>query len=858
MNVFKKVSIFILKYYKNLLKLIFAFVLILLILLEGKSQIQSIHITSTLHIIRLIPIQYIILFLILGIIASVSMVLYDVFGLKEFKYEIEKKYLFSISFVANSLNTLLGLGGLTGASVKTLLLKKHNIELKEMLFYNGVIMTSSITGLCFFSIFTLINFHNTYLQINQHKWLLIFLVGFSFYFIFYFFMEKIIKQLKQWAVTFGISRLIKLKFKLAVVSIIEWGLASVLFFTITTYFHSDLNFINVISVFVISSITGIVSFLPGGIGSFDLIAIIGLQNMGLTPNEALSVVILYRIFYYFTPSALAIIVFSLQVLKKAEEKGYVIKSNVYGQFVATTMTIIVITCGIVLLISALTPSLITRSKLISDIISIPFLQYSRSFSIAIGLMLIITSKEIFNRVKRSYYVAMTLLLAGGIFTFIKGLDVEELIFIVISMAIMRLSKTNFYRESIIIKPSHLITIALSVFILLIAYLKVSHILFSDYINRFHYPHIIFHNINAFIHSGIIVYSIFLIFIIVWYFKRKRIENDLRFENMESERLNLFLKKYKGHHLSHLIYLGDKNLFWAVDNQVLIAYSIYSNKAIVLGDPVGENSFLSDGIQEFQRFMDSYGYRVVFYEVNESNLSMYHDNGYYFFKQGEEAIVNLQKFEMIGSNRRNFRNIVKRFERDGYGFEVLEPPFNNDFLDELEGISLEWLGKRKEMGFSVGWFDRSYLQKAPIAIVKNISENKIIAFVSLMCQEQVKDNVGIDLMRFRNEVPNSTMDFIFIKSLIYFKEKGYKYFSLGVAPLSKVGYAPQSHRVEKMANFVSKHGMKIYSFEGLRKFKDKFDPNWEPRYLAYPQLIFLPALFLELSLLVNKNKKGVKN
>jgi len=532
----------------------------------------------------------------------------------------------------------------------------------------------------------------------------------------------------------------------------------------------------------------------------------------------------------------------------------VIRSDVYGQLIATIMAIIVITCGLLLLVSALTPSLISRSRLITNMETIVFLRFSRSISIAIGLMLLVTAKEIFLRVKRAYTVTMILLLAGGIFTFIKGFDIEEFTFIIISMGIMRLSKTNFYRKSILIKRSHIIAAALGTLALLVVYLKLSHILFSSYIRSFHYPHLAFHNIDTFIHSGVIAYTLFLIFIVLWYLKRDRIEEDPHFENYSVEKVDQFFGKQKGHHLSHLTYLGDKQLFWAADGRVLIAYSRYSDKAVVLGDPMGEESLISDGIQEFQRFIDIYGYRAAFYEVDEEKLSMYHDNGYYFFKLGEEAVVNLQEFDMVGSSRRSFRNIVKRFEKDGYNFEILSPPFSDALLDELESISSEWLGKRKEMGFSIGWFQRDYLQKAPIAIVRNQSDNEIIAFVSLMFQGQDKEHIGIDLMRFKSKVPNSTMEFIFVQLLIHYKEEGYHYFSFGVAPLAKVGSAPRSHRAEKVAHFIYEHGKLIYSFEGLRKFKDKFDPDWEPRYLAYPQLVSLPALLIEISMLVNLRKK----
>ncbi|QHI73715.1 DUF2156 domain-containing protein [Aminipila terrae] len=145
-------------------------------------------------------------------------------------------------------------------------------------------------------------------------------------------------------------------------------------------------------------------------------------------------------------------------------------------------------------------------------------------------------------------------------------------------------------------------------------------------------------------------------------------------------------------------------------------------------------------------------------------------------------------------------------------------------------------------------------EGPLAVIRKQSNYEIIAFVSMTLQGKDSVNIGIDLMRFRSHVPNSTMDFMFIQLLLHFKELGYHYFSLGVAPLAKVGFALRSHKVEKIAHFIYEHGKLIYSFEGLRKFKDKFDPKWEPRYLAYPQLVSLPALLIELSMLVNMKKK----
>jgi phosphatidylglycerol lysyltransferase len=850
MNILKKIEIFMLEHWKNLLKLAFALALMALIFFEGRSQLETIHPAATLELLRSVPLVWIGAFFLLGITASFSMVLYDVFGMKAFGFEIDRTDQLSISFVSYSLNALLSLGGLTGASVKTMLLKKRNTEIKEIIPYNALMVTSTTTGLSLLAMVALANHAGISALLSQQKWLWVCLSGYSLYIFAYFFLERIVKKSREWASSFGPGKLLKLKFKLTGVSVLEWILAGCLFYTIASYFNHGISFLNVVSVLAASVIAGILSFLPGGAGSFDLIAVLGLQASGLSPNEALSAVILYRIFYYLAPSVTAIANFSVLVLRRSEKKLTGINAGVYGQLAATLMAIMVFICGSVLLVSAFTPSLLSRSRLLSTIASAGFLQYSRSISISIGLMLIITSREIFWRVARAYHAVMFLLLAGGIFTFIKGFDIEELVFLLLCMAIIRLSKLNFYRKSIPVKKSSLAAVAIGVFVMLAVYLRGSHMLFRTYILEFKYPLTMFRHFSSFISSGIVAYALFLAFVAAMYITRSRIEKDPLFTGTDQERLEGFLKTHAGHHLSHMIRLGDKQLFWACEGKVLIAYAKYSDRIVVLGDPVGEEALIRQGIQEFQRFLDLYGCKSVFYQVSEDNLSMYHENGCYFFKLGEEAVVDLTEFDMAGSGRRSFRNTVRRFEKDGFSFELAQPPFSAELLDELEQVSKEWIGKRKEMSFSVGWFDRDYLQKAPVAVLRNPSGG-IIAFVSLTEMGPGKENAGIDLMRFRKDVPNSTMEFMFIQLLLLYKEMGYESFSLGVAPLSQVGYAPKSHIAEKLAGLISKHGKLFYSFEGLRRFKDKFDPDWKPVYLAYPQLMSLPALLVELSMLVNK-------
>ena len=69
----------------------------------------------------------------------------------------------------------------------------------------------------------------------------------------------------------------------------------------------------------------------------------------------------------------------------------------------------------------------------------------------------------------------------------------------------------------------------------------------------------------------------------------------------------------------------------------------------------------------------------------------------------------------------------------------------------------------------------------------------------------------------------------------------------MAPLSNVGINTNSFVEEKLAYLIYKFGYKFYSFEGLRAYKEKFAPTWEPIYLSYPNKSWL--LYTMLSIFI---------
>ena len=161
------------------------------------------------------------------------------------------------------------------------------------------------------------------------------------------------------------------------------------------------------------------------------------------------------------------------------------------------------------------------------------------------------------------------------------------------------------------------------------------------------------------------------------------------------------------------------------------------------------------------------------------------------------------------------------------------------MAELKEVSDSWLGSRNEKGFSLGFFDESYIQRAPVAIVRD-KDGKLVSFATLMPME--KDTLSIDLMRHRSDAPSGIMDKVFIELFKYGQENGYKYFDLGMAPLSNVGDSKYSFIEERVAHFIYEYGYKLYGFQGLKSFKNKYANEWHSKYTTYRKRSSIAQLY----------------
>jgi phosphatidylglycerol lysyltransferase len=116
--------------------------------------------------------------------------------------------------------------------------------------------------------------------------------------------------------------------------------------------------------------------------------------------------------------------------------------------------------------------------------------------------------------------------------------------------------------------------------------------------------------------------------------------------------------------------------------------------------------------------------------------------------------------------------------------------------------------------------------------------------------------SIDLMRYADDAPKDVMDFLFVELLQWGREQGYVAFEFGMAPLAGLQDRPLAPILSRVGRLLFERGEEIYNFRGVRRYKDKYDPVWAPRYIAAPSKWSIPFLLADIGILTSGGIRGV--
>ncbi|MCB2113201.1 MAG: DUF2156 domain-containing protein [Parvularculaceae bacterium] len=323
------------------------------------------------------------------------------------------------------------------------------------------------------------------------------------------------------------------------------------------------------------------------------------------------------------------------------------------------------------------------------------------------------------------------------------------------------------------------------------------------------------------------------------------------------RIGAVLQKAEGARPETMLsYSGEFAFLFSPGGASFIPFVAFGGSLISLGGPSGLKSERRALITAFCAHADAQGLKPVIYSAPVELLPDLLDLGLKIEKIGENAVIPLADFSLAGKARESIRYASRKLtRRDGAKFEIHAPPHSASLIEELRPVSDAWLAMHKtgEKRFSLGRFEPSFLDHCPIAVAR--VKGAAVAFGTIL---QTPDGVwaALDLMRYApDEAPPSTMDFLLAEILLWAKGAGYEKFDLSMAPLSGLAEERQAPLFARLGRLIYEQGGRWYNFDGLRKFKDKFKPEWEPRYLVTKGALSLPVALAQIAMLTNSPPPG---
>jgi phosphatidylglycerol lysyltransferase len=644
--------------------------------------------------------------------------------------------------------------------------------------------------------------------------------------------------------------------KQILVGALDWGLAAAVLYVLMPDALNN-GFGHFLAIFVIAQIVGLISHVPGGLGVFEAVMLAG---FGATGNAELTAPILgalaaFRVIYYLLPLCTATVL----VLQR-EARGLRRKSLLAPWFTGLLPSFfagLTLVSGAVLLFSGATRALPLRMAILREVLPLSVLEVSHLLASVIGMLLLILARGLQRRLDAAYWLTLVLLLAGAVFSLLKGIDYEEATLLILLAMALAPAHGLFYRRASLFSTTFSIgwivaivaTLACATWLVVFSYKHVEYsgdLWWQFSLNHGGAPRALRALVAAAV-AGILFAAASLIR-----------PQQLRRKPPGDDELALALPLIK-HFTSaqaHLALMGDKALLFDAGHKAFVMFDTVGRSWVAMGDPVGsDEDARRELVWTFLEQCERAGGWPVFYQVSPANLDLYLEVGLNLLKIGEEARVRLDGFNLDGKSKKVLRNTVNKLHREGLRLEIVPIEGVPDLLPRLKPVSDAWLHDKhvREKRFSLGAFDPSYLARTPMAVVWQGEQP--IAFANLLLTEN-HEEASVDLMRHLPDSPAGIMDYLFVELMLWARGEGYRWFNLGMAPLAGLQSRRHAPLWNRFGAMVFGRGERFYNFRGLQRYKGKFDPQWEPRYMAVPRGIALPVILTNVASLIAGGLGGV--
>lgn len=503
-----------------------------------------------------------------------------------------------------------------------------------------------------------------------------------------------------------------------------------------------------------------------------------------------------------------------------------------SHMVPRVFAVLIFMAGALLLIADFGPIDPEVMPLVRRWLPLGLVELSHALAAAIGVLMLFLARGLWERIDSAWYVALGLFGLGALFSLTRELALLPAMGLAACGLLLLPCRRAFNRRSSLLTMAiHPVWIVVTVVTLgaivwtgfyLYQHVPYAHALWSDF--AYH------GNASRFLRALIIVAVTVGVFGLYRLFGIARWLPPLP-DDEDADQIRAVINE-ASHPQAWLALLRDKHILWNDNRTAFVMYGTSGRQWVVMGEPVGDAKAAEDLSWKLKEMASLANARLSFYQVGPAVLPLMIDLDLRPYKIGEEAMVDTAGFDLSGKKGYGFRQTLRKYETLAARFEVIPPDALEPHMARLRAVSDAWLDSKnaREKRYSLGSFDPDYMRLTPVAVVWIGDE--IMAFANLW-PLQSRTVLTLDLMRYHPQSPHGIMEFLFLSLIIHARDLGYASFSMGLAPLAGLEARPLSSAWPKIASMIYQLGGDIYNFQGLRAYKDKFKPRWEPRYMAVP-------------------------
>nr|WP_245984256.1 phosphatidylglycerol lysyltransferase domain-containing protein [Streptomyces tateyamensis] len=322
---------------------------------------------------------------------------------------------------------------------------------------------------------------------------------------------------------------------------------------------------------------------------------------------------------------------------------------------------------------------------------------------------------------------------------------------------------------------------------------------------------------------------------------------------DEERVRALLERHGARDsLGYFALRRDKSVLFSPTGKAAISYRVVSGVMLASGDPVGDVEAWPGAIKVFMAHAREHAWVPAVMGCSEVGGEVWtREAGLDALELGDEAIVDASTFSLSGRAMRNVRQMVKRIERNGYSCQVRR--VGDLTLEEkmrIADAAARWRGTDTERGFSMalGRFGDPGDDGCVVVTAHKAPEEGEPAGDDLKAVLHFvpwgADGISLELMRRDRAADPGLNELLIVAALQEVPNLGVRRVSLNFAMFrsalargERIGAGPVLRAWRGLLVFLSRW----FQIESLYKFNAKFQPEWEPRFLVYPNTRDLPRI-----------------